>query len=208
MIDTFYHFCYYAYLRGNRKETAMYFDLLRDEYKHSGRIDSLSKEQYKNLKEIRQALATGMLPNKLWVDDDVIAPKSSAGNEAKQVELVRRIHKESLHDLCGALGQEVYLLNLEHPCPPYGRVDMLYMSDDTAYPLEVKTKTGEHDIIGQILKYSLYMKFKLHYHVYSRVRPVTICAAYEPHVLRDLKANGVETLVYSERNEKLKVTPV
>lgn len=208
MIDTIYHLCLYAYLRGNRKDASMYFDFLKDEYRRTGKVDSLSQEQYRSLKDIRHSLATGTLPGRQWVDDPGPAPESSEGNGAKQDELVRRIHTEALRDLCDALGQELRLQNLEHPCPPYGKVDMLYMSDDTAYPLEVKTKTGLHDIIGQILKYNLHMKLHLHYHLYSRVRPVTVCAAYDPHVLRELKANGVETLVYSEGQGRLKVTPV
>jgi len=185
----------------------MYYDFLRDEYKRTGKVDSLSLSQYKSLKEIRQALATGTLPGKQWVETKP-APTSSESNGVRQDEVVRRIHTESLRDLCSALGQELRLQNLEHPCPPYGRVDMLYMSSDTAFPLEVKVKTGQHDIIGQILKYELYMKLRLHYHLYDRVRPVTVCAAYDPHVLHELKANGVETLVYSDMAGKLKVSPV
>jgi len=206
LIDTIYHLCLYAYLRGERSKASMYFDLLKDEFKHSGRRDSLSEGQYRTLKDVRHALETGSVPNKVWADDVGQAPSPPGSPNAKQQgELVRRLHTECLGDLRAALGQDVYLQNIEHPCPPYGAVDMLYMSDNTAYPVEVKRKTGEHDIIGQILKYALHMRLRLHYHLYDRVRPVTICSGYDPHVLRELKANGVETLVYSEADGKMRV---
>lgn len=205
MIDTIYHLCLYAYLKGDRKDASLYFDLLRDEFRHAGAKDSLSKEQYMTLRDIRQALSTGSVRPREWVADGEEAPSGASGTDTKQDDLVRRIHMEGAGDLRKILGEDVRLQNLEHPCPPYGRIDMLYMSDSTAYPVEVKRKAGEHDLIGQILKYSLYMNLRLHYHLYNRVRPVTICAGYTPYALQELKSNGVETLVYSETDKRLKV---
>lgn len=180
----------------------MYFDLLREEFKESGSRGALSEEQYRTLKMIRDAISTGSIATKSWVDDMGEAPPSG-GSVAKQDTLVRRIHQEAIRDLRGILGPSIRLENVEHPCPPYGRADMLYMSDDTAFPVEVKKGTGGHDIVGQILKYRLFMSLRLHYHLYERVVAVTVCAGYEPHVLRELKSNGVKALAYSEKSGRL-----
>lgn len=207
MIDTIYHRCLYAYLKGSRKETSMYFDMLRDEFKLSGKVNSLTGSQYRTLKDIRQALNTGAMTQRSWVDDSSVAPPQE-GLEARQDELVRRIHKEAIDDLKDILGQGLWLENLEHPCPPYGRVDMLYRTEDTALPVEIKRKAGGHDLIGQILKYDLYVRLRLHYHLYAHVLPVTICSGYDQHVLHELKSHGVKTLVYSDVGARLKVVQV
>lgn len=206
MIDTLYYMCLYSYLKGSRKYASLYLDMLREEYRSKGTPTVLSEDQYKELKKIRNALSTGLISDKAWVDESPFATDKAEGANSKQDNIVKRIHSEALGDIREILGQPVWLENLEHPCPPHGRVDMLYRSDDTVYPTEVKVRVGEHDLIGQILKYRMYMMLRLHYHLYSHVIPVTICAGYDPLVLRELKAHGVETLVYSDVGECLKVT--
>ena len=206
MIEALYHFCHRAYLLGDKPGARKYFDMIRAEYRAGASKKSLHREQYLTLKSIRIALETGAVPAQSWVEDLPAAPKKQEGIGVSQDELVRRIHREALDDLQGILGQDVWLANVEHPCPPYGRADMLYMSEDTAYPVEVKRKDGDHDVVGQIAKYDLYMKLRLNLKLYKRVRAITICAGYSPFAHRELKARSVETLVYSDWGDRIKVT--
>ena len=206
MVETLYHFCHRAYLLGDRAGARKYFDMIRAEYRAGAPKSSLEREQYLTLKSIRIALETGAMAEQTWVEDFQVAPKKQEGIDVPQDELVRRIHREALEDLWRILGQDVWLANVEHPCPPYGRADMLYMSEDTAYPVEVKRKDGDHDVVGQISKYDLYMKLRLHLKLYKRVRPMTICAGYSPYAHRELKARSVMTLIYSNGGERLRVS--
>lgn len=208
MVETLYHLCHNAYLLGDRQGALTYFELIKSEYGDGAPKDSLDREQYMILKSIRIALETGSMPKQSWVNALPAAPEGQDGLDARQDELVRRIHTEALDDLKSALGEDVRLENVEHPCPPYGRADMLYMSDDTAFPVEVKRRDGGHDLVGQIAKYALYMRLRLILHHYRRVRPVTICAGYSPYAHRELKAQGVETLVYTESDGRIKVGAV
>lgn len=208
MVETLYHLCHNAYLLGDREGARKYFELIKSEYRDGAPKDSLDREQYLRLKSIRVALETGSMPKQSWVDDLPPAPEGRDGLDGRQDDLVRRIHTEALDDLKAALGEDVRLANVEHPCPPYGRADMLYMSDGTAFPVEVKRKDGGHDVVGQIAKYALYMRLRLMLHHYRRVRPVTICAGYAPYAHRELKAQSVETLVYTESDGRIKVVAV
>lgn len=208
MIETIYHMCHHAYLLGDKKWAGVYFDLLKDEFNRAPSKKALTEDQYRTLRDIRNALRSGKISSGAWLTEMETPPEGQKEIEGDQALLVRRLHTEALPDIETALGQKLFLRNLEHPCPPYGRVDMLYMSEDTAYPVEVKCGDGSHDLIGQILKYALYMKLKLIYKLYSRVRPVTICAGYSPHVLRELKTNGVKTLLYTKSSGKIGVRSV
>jgi len=208
MIEMIYYMCHRAYLLGDRRQASLCFDLLKEEIRQGAQKDALSRRQLLVLREIRDALQTGFLGGRSWVEEGDLPPEGAEKPDGKQDDLVRRIHKEAIGDIEGAVGQSLRLENLEHPCPPYGRADMLYMSQDTAYPVEVKRGDGGHDLIGQILKYGLYMRLKLNYHLYECVRPVTICAGYSPHVLNELKAGSVETLVHSELQGRVKVIKI
>jgi len=206
MLNILYHMCLYAYLKGEKAKASKYLDLLREEFRVKGSRNSFTTKQFKTIRCIRDAVTTGVLPGNQWAEEITI--HSSKPAEGHQDDLVRRLHKECLNDIQVALGDKVELHNIEHPCDPYGRVDMLYMGSTTAYPVEVKRKTGEHDIVGQVLKYALALRFKLHYHHYDEVQPVTICAGYNPHTLKELKANGVLPLIYSGSTSTLKVSKV
>lgn len=208
MVKILYHRCHNCYLLGNRQEAAKYFDMIKSEYKNGAPKDSLSRDQYQTLKTIRIALETGSMPKESWVDDLPVAPEGRKGLDARQDELVRRLHTEALEDIRSILGDDVWLANVEHPCPPYGRADMLYMSEDTAFPVEIKRRDGGHDVVGQIAKYALYMRLRLMLNQYQKVTPVTICAGYSTYAHRELKAQGVKTLIYSESDGRLKVSAV
>ncbi|MBD3260558.1 MAG: hypothetical protein GF334_02600 [Candidatus Altiarchaeales archaeon] len=128
--------------------------------------------------------------------------------QGTQADLVRKIHYEGLEGLNKILGERVDLYNLEHPCPPYGAVDMVYMGSETAYPLEVKKDHGGHDLIGQIMKYDLFFKMRLHLEHYRYVQAVTICKTYDGFALRELKKMGVQTLKYSTKGPRIGIAKV
>jgi len=197
MIEPLYFFCYYAYLSGDLEKTRMYFSIIREEYKSCGKPNSLKKHQLIELKKIKGALTTGNISRNKWLDETVIGPSYSSEIKIKQVELVRRIHIDGLEQLKEILQDDLWLYNIEHPCGPYGAVDMVYMGKDTIYPVEVKRGCGKHDLIGQISKYDLYHRLQLHYKHYERVQSVTICNSYDPFTIRELQMMGIRMLSYS-----------
>jgi len=205
MIETLFYFCYYSYLLGNLEKTRMFYSLLKEEFKISGRRDSLESYQFLNLKEIRDSLESGNISQKTWLEDEVTVPLIKTEVTIKQNELVRRIHRDGLFQLKRIFKDDVYLHNLEHPCGSYGAVDMVYQGIDTIYPVEIKRGRGEHDLIGQIGKYDLYHRLRLHYKCYKKVQPVTICHSYDKYVLSELKKMRVFTLLYTLNNQKISI---
>lgn len=115
------------------------------------------------------------------------------------------IHMEGLNQLKEIFNDDVHIYNIEHPCGSYGVVDMVYKGRDTIYPVEIKRGKGEHDIIGQIGKYDLYHRLRLHYKHYTHVQPVTICNSYHKFALNELKQMKVFTLLYTLINNRILV---
>jgi hypothetical protein len=184
----------------------MYYDILRDEFKTAG-PDKLRPHQYLELKKIKTALESGNISRNKWLTEPIEAlPPSAPAVDMDQKELVKRIHFEGLDDLKTLLQDDIYLYDIEFPCPPYGAVDMVYMGKNTVYPLEVKKDEGRHDIIGQICKYDLFHRLRLHYKHYEFVRSVTICHSYQAHVFSELKQLDVLPIHYAigEKNLSLK----
>lgn len=191
----------------------MYYDFLKDEFKKSGNRNSLTKIQLEDLKIIRNALVSGNASHSIWlgeVQDNASMNAQEPAQGIKEAEVVRKVHydaRDDLRHLVGA-GEGFHLYNLEHPCTPYGRVDMLYQDHKVAYPVEVKRGDGTHALIGQIMKYTLAIKLKLHYKFYERVKPVTICTGYDSFVLSELKKMGVMTLRYEFTKDRLALAAV
>jgi hypothetical protein len=211
MIETLFFFAYYAYLNGDIEKTRMYFDMLRKEFNEKKDIHSLEEYQYKELKNIRQALNTGAIPKCEWINESSAPSIKYEGiPDLKQDAIVKRIHFDALDELRKTLGSDesLRLYNIEHPCNPHGRVDMVYRDSITAYPVEVKRQHGRHDLLGQIAKYTLYFRTLLHLKHFKKVQPVTICRCYDQHTLAELKRMSVITLRYTFRNDKLSLSLV
>lgn len=207
MIETLFFFCYYAYLLGDLDKSQMYFSMIREEFKSYGKRDSLKDHQLIELSKIKEAISTGCISRNKWLDEETppAGPPRASDVAIKQPELVKKIHTEGLEQLKSLLGDDIYLYNIEQPCGSYGAVDMVYMSKDTVYPIEVKRDRGEHDLIGQIGKYDLHHRLQLHYKHYEHVRPVTICNSYDPFTIHELKMMGVAVLNYSIHKEGIKI---
>jgi len=204
MIEPLFFSCYYAFLLGDIERTGIYYDLLKEEFKTCGSTESLKAHQLSDLSRIRESLRTKTVAKNHWLIEP--GPSMPAGQpvEMRQTELVRLLHENCLQQLQDILADDVQLYNLEHPCPPYGRVDMVYKGKETIYPVEVKKDCGEHDLVGQIGKYDLYHRLQLHYKHYDFVQSVTICRSYQKFALDELKRMGVVTLVYSGMGKDLK----
>jgi len=197
MFETLYFFCYYSYLLGDLEKTQMYYTLLGNEFKACGSQDSLKEHQLIELKKIREAVSTGNISRNKWIEERSSSGPPKSDVKIKQTELVKRIHTQGLEQLSELLNDDIYLYDIEHPCRPYGVVDMVYMGQETIYPIEIKRGQGEHDLIGQISKYDLYHRLQLHYKHYEHVRSVTICNSYNSYTIHELKKMGILTLSYT-----------
>lgn len=186
----------------------MYYDILKDEMRIVGHANSLKKHQLEQLYLIRESLRSRQIVKQEWVDATNYTPEKEDPAQIKQKELVRNIHEAGLKQLREILEDKVELYNIEHPCDPYGRVDMVYMGNGTVYPIEVKCNQGGHDLIGQISKYDLSHRLKLHLKFYEQVKSVTICKSYHSYTLDRLKSLGIATLLYSGEGETLKLRKI
>jgi len=202
IIETLFFKCYYAYLKGDLEKTALFYTLLKEEYRTEGSPGSLNPHYLKELAKVKSALDGGSASSKGWLEGFTQNVGSSTSDKVLQKDLVRRIHDEG----AGCLRQileatdKFFLYNIEHPCDQYGYVDMYYQDGITAFPLEVKVGQGDHRLLGQIMKYDLYCRFHLHEKFYVRVQPVTVCKSYDEYTLSELKRNGVVPVLYG--NEK------
>lgn len=211
MIEQYFFFCYYAFLQGDLEKTRMYYHFLTEELKSSGSRRSLDKYYLIELKKIRGALQTGTLSRNEWVGAcDVAYDSQDAQKASNQPFLVKMIFDQGSEKLREILGAQdnFHLANVEHPCDPYGKIDMYYRDGLTAYPLEVKKDQAGHDLIGQISKYELAFRLKLHIKEYKRVEPVTICASYDKFTLPQLKKKGIRTIKYSIIGNKLRLSEI
>ena len=208
MIESLYFSCYYAYLRGNLEQAQLYYTLLKEEFKEKKSVDPLEPHQLLELKKIRDAITSGNISKNIWLEEPVgpIAPNRPAAT-MRQNELVQQIATQGLERLKVLLQDDVYLYNIEHPCGDYGSVDMVYMGKETVYPIEVKKDRGEHDLIGQLSKYDLHHKLRLHYKFYKRVRSVALCGSYDPYALQELRQLDFKTLLYSIKDNGLRLEP-
>jgi hypothetical protein len=196
VIETLYFYCYYAYLLGDLTNARIYYEILREEFKASQK-NALQPHQYAELKKIKEALASGNISRNKWLDEPIMVSPELPTVDIKQKELVKKIHFQGLDKLKNILQDDVYLYNLEMPCPPYGFVDMVYMGEKTVYPIEVKKDQGKHDLIGQICKYDLFHRLHLHQKRYEFVKSLTICHSYHGHVTRELKQLNIVPLHYA-----------
>lgn len=210
MIQTLFYKSYYAYLLGDKDTASLYYTLLKEEFKISGKPDSLKPSQFRELKNIKEALTSDRMAISSWLAEPVISTEEQDKSIDLEKDVVKRIHYEGFEKLKELLhsNDKFYLYNLEHPCADYGKVDMVYMDDRVAYPVEVKRGIGKHDLIGQVMKYTLAMKMKLHYNFYEEVKPVTVCSGYKDYAVQELKKQGVITLVYALDGDKLTLQAV
>jgi len=210
MIETLFFKAYYAYLDGNLKDTKMYLDFLKEECKLHPGTNTLNKHYIPQFKKVLMAVSSGHLPQQSWPIEQAQEDPHRAKKRLKQSDVVVGVHEQCLGTLKEILKADhsFYLHNIEHPCPPYGAVDMLYQDKGTCYPLEVKKDRGEHDLIGQIMKYNLFCNKRLHLKHYFKVQPITVCGSYNSYTLGQLKQLGVVTLRYRESNGVFSVSKI
>jgi hypothetical protein len=200
MLETLFFKTYHSYLEGNLRDTEMYLAFMKKECKLHPGENTLNEHYIPELKKIITAVKTKSIPRQEWLSDPVPSDSTGAKTSLKQAALVKLIHEQGFNSLAAILQVDkgFKLHNIEHPCPPFGAVDMFYQDSITCYPLEVKKDRGEHDIIGQIMKYELFCKRRLHIKAYYKVQPVTVCACYDTFTLGQLKQLGVVTIKYTE----------
>jgi hypothetical protein len=206
LIEDLFFFCQRSFLLGSLEQTRTYYTLLKEEIKTKKILPQ--HEYLVELKKIKTAIDSGQIAQKTWLDEPIGNLPNTETASIKQKELVKKIHVQGLSQLCNILDDRLELDNIEQPCGVYGAVDMVYRGLHTVYPLEVKKDQGRHDLIGQIYKYDLFHKLRLHYRIYDKVQSVTVCQSYEPHVLQELKQMGIMTLIYRIGSEKLDITRV
>lgn len=176
----------------------MYYNFLKEEFKTRNQKTPLKPFQLFELKRIREALKSGNLPRGSWLDDTSIqGPPTQSTAKFKQDDLVWGIN-QNIDQLKKLFNEDqLYLYDIEYPCGPYGEVDMVFMGKGTIFPVEVKKDQGRHDLIGQIGKYDLFHKLRLHYRLYDFVQSVTICSSYDSFTIKELKKLRIKTLAYS-----------
>jgi hypothetical protein len=210
MVEALFFKTYHSFLMGNLPHTRMFFEFLVDEFKRHKNPEALTLKQLKELKKIRSAIESGKIETCQWINESPSTPTDTVQvPDIKQAELIKRLYFEGLKTTAELLkADSLELYDVEHPCGRYGTVDLVYRSQDVFYPIEVKRHEGKHDLIGQISKYALYFRMRLHLKHYTDVQPVTICNSYNQHTLSELKRLFVIPLKYDIVYDKIKITQV
>lgn len=198
----FLHHMLCNYVDGNFEKSIFYRRLVEstintspDIYKQ---LDKYDKYRYRTM---CNSLNTGDYTNKLskfFVNEE--SQRALSNDESNDIsinekKLVRMIIKNEV------LLRKVIKKDLRLACTelktPYGYVDLVGYTKEYAVPIEVKLKTANHSIIGQILKYMKYFVYRLNYGLYRDVVGVLIAKGYTEDVLQECKKINVVPLTYN-----------
>ena len=133
-----------------------------------------------------------------------IFPKLEDTKES-HYELVKKIYEKREQTLIPYTGG-----GIEFACPEFpvefGKIDLVIYNDSVSYAIEVKTNTANHAIVGQVLKYFIWLSLNLSHKFYNDVKLITICPGYDQPAMWGLKQMGVQTLLLDPNT--LKTTPI
>jgi hypothetical protein len=97
---------------------------------------------------------------------------------------------DTLESLVGPINY----ISREHPTP-FGPIDIVVQSGDTAFVIEVKTYKADHAIIGQVMKYFIALSLKLIIRHYDDIKMITLCPGYDKASYFGLKQIGARPLI-------------
>jgi len=165
-------------------------------------------DNYRMIQELYQtspksllSLSTRNIKRLKKVQEDILEGKhslfSSGLNCGPVVDICKNEKTDKSHvDICLELAKNPHLLEpftgpinyltLEYPTL-FGPIDLMVLSNKTAYIIEVKTDTANHAIIGQVTKYWIALSLRLSINHYDEVRIITACPGYDKIALIGLK---------------------
>lgn len=89
----------------------------------------------------------------------------------------------------------------------YGRIDIQARGMNICHVIEIKLKTANHKIVGQIMKYARSAGSKLHYGLYEDVNMITVAEDYDESTILDLKAIGAKVFKYRINEDRIIFVP-
>jgi hypothetical protein len=162
----------------------------------------LSERDLHRLKQVQEDIQKNQYT--LFKTDLLVSEGSEIGTEKlnrKHQDICREIiqHPQILEPYTGSIN----FLNIEHPVW-FGAIDILALSNDIAYIIEVKTTMADYTISGQVMKYFIGLSLNLAQKWYEDVQIITICPGYEQVARLQLGQIGATTLIFSDNPLKLK----
>lgn len=179
---------------------------LKDNYK-------ILCEQYKQYKESFKKLRK---PEILWlkkIQEDIENDKYSLFSNSLNLtnpipDILKKEKSEQRHrDLCREIVKKKEILipfvsnidkiNIEHPTL-FGPIDLIVYNNKLVYIIELKTKSADHSIIGQVMKYYIGMCLKLILKLFDEIKIITLCPGYDQASYQGLKQIGVTPLLIND----------
>ena len=127
------------------------------------------------------------------VPESLKTEKSQGLHRDLCMEILKR--KELLEPFIGPIDY----VNGEHPVK-FGLIDILAVSGDTAYIIEVKTDSATHAIAGQVTKYFVGLSLTLSRKWVDDIKIITVCPGYDRVSQLQLGQIGAKCLVFSGYN--------
>jgi hypothetical protein len=107
-------------------------------------------------------------------------------------EIIR--NKEIIEPFTGPIKE----MNIEHPVR-FGFIDLIAYSNRRVYIIEIKSKSADHSIVGQMMKYYVGMCLKLVLKLFDEVKMITLCPGYDQSSFSGLKQMGAIPLIISKK---------
>lgn len=182
------------------------YAMLLDHYqKHVGSFKILRKHELLWLKKIQND-----------IKDNKLSLFSAPLDFSSALEILNKEKSDQSHkEICREIIKNKALvepftgpikeMNVEHPVK-FGFIDIIAYHERCVYIIEIKSKSADHSIIGQMMKYYIGMCLKLVLKMFDEVRMITLCPGYDQASFSGLKQIGALPLLISRK--PLRISPV
>lgn len=204
--EALYFRMYHSYLL-QRPSLRDDYDMLKDHYQsHPGCLKKLTKNDLLRIKQVQEDILNNR--HSLFTSHLDLNPGLP---EALKKEKTDQNHREMCNTIVRNSGRllepftgPISFMNREHPSL-FGPIDIVAQSGCCMYVIEAKTKSADHAIVGQIMKYFIGVSLRLSHRFFDEVKMITVCPGYDDPAFKGLKSIGAQTLLISSNLEKTSI---
>lgn len=205
--EALYYRLFHSYLLQKPSLVDDYEMLRRHYHDHPNSLKTLSHVELGRLKHIQEDVQSGrytLFHADMDLSDDLPEALKKERSDKDHRALVRDIIRD-LDELSKFTGVPE-LVNTEHPVN-YGFLDLMVISNRIAWVVEVKTKSADHSIVGQMMKYFVGLSLKIVNRNFDEVKMITLCPGYDGAAFKGLKQIGARPLLLKTDPLKICDTP-
>ena len=151
-----------------------------------------------DVKNNQYSLFQGTLDFSPGVPESLRKEKSEKSHRELCQDIVER-RESLLEPLLGPLK----FISTEHPTI-FGPIDILAQNGDTIHIIEVKTKSADHSIVGQLMKYYVGMSLKIPIRHFDDVKMMALCPGYDKASYSGLGNIGASIMLLKSKPLEIK----